>query len=75
MAGNVLVWAADWYAEDYYESSPARNAMGAASGQSRVLRGGSWLDDESSVRGAKRVGATPDTTYYVHGFRCASSQE
>ena len=75
MAGNVSEWVADWYAEDTYESSPSQNATGASSGESRVLRGGSWLDERYSVRGANRIGATPDTAYYVHGFRCASSQE
>ena len=48
MAGNVSEWVADHYdaitysAPSYYQSSPARNPTGPASGTMRIARGASW---------------------------------
>ena len=38
--GNAWEWCADWYAWDYYVSSPPDDPKGPSSGTSRVLRGG-----------------------------------
>lgn len=54
MVGNVNEWCSDWYAEDYYAKSPSENPKGAAGGEYRVLRGGSWLDLPNAVRVALR---------------------
>ncbi len=54
MAGNVWEWVWDWYDSGYYAKSRASDPVGADSGSSRVLRGGSWgvlpVDLRSSSR-------------------------
>ncbi|MEW6746447.1 MAG: SUMF1/EgtB/PvdO family nonheme iron enzyme [Planctomycetota bacterium] len=58
MAGNIFEWCNDWYLPDYYSNSPYDNPRGPASGNVRVLRGGSWDDDDVSLRCATRDHAT-----------------
>ncbi len=73
MVGNVWEWMADWYVEDYYANSSSNNPQGPTSGECRVLRGGSWFNDEASVRVANRLKSNPFTSTHVVGFRCALS--
>lgn len=56
MAGNAWEWVDGWYDED-------KNL--------RMLKGGSWLTPQASVRSAVRLGDDPNSRYNDYGFRCA----
>lgn len=70
-AGNVWEWVLDWYSETFYEISPKLNPSGPDSGQTRVLRGGSWYFLEYDLRVANRLRRDPGMGYNLAGFRCA----
>jgi formylglycine-generating enzyme required for sulfatase activity len=71
MAGNVMQWCADYYGEDYYMSSPAKNPTGPEQSKTRVLRGGSWFAySEEYFRCDNRNFSAPDFGIYDNGFRC-----
>jgi formylglycine-generating enzyme required for sulfatase activity len=71
MTGNVSEWTADWYDENYYGKSPERNPKGPSSGETRVIRGGSWGSGPANVRSAIRGRDTPSDRIDGIGFRCA----
>ena len=74
MHGNAWQWCADWYAADYYATSPVDDPTGPDAGSNRVLRGGSWLSWPDVSRAAKRDRLTPDFRYVRSGFRVARTR-
>jgi formylglycine-generating enzyme required for sulfatase activity len=71
MHGNVGEWCWDLYDKDYYAGSPRKDPSGPATGNQRVIRGGSWLVTETNCRSASRFWQTPDEAKDFVGFRVA----
>jgi len=73
MAGNVYEWVADWYASDYYSHSPSENPLGPSKSDSRVVRGGSWVNGPYELRVSYRGWGYMTAKFSNFGFRCAIS--
>jgi sulfatase modifying factor 1 len=69
MHGNVWEWCRDRYDSQYYARSPRVDPAGPDSGDTRVLRGGSWNDAPHFVRSAFRISRSPDGRCNLAGFR------
>ena len=70
MIGNVQEWVSDWYAPDYYASSPAADPQGPSAHLSyRVYRGGGWITDGKNCRRAYRAFDLPLNKHAAVGFR------
>jgi formylglycine-generating enzyme required for sulfatase activity len=71
LIGNASQWVKDWYAEDFYQTSPARDPQGPLRGSFRVLRGGEWNEKPSNLQASYR--GWDEVTYWgpTLGVRCA----
>jgi formylglycine-generating enzyme required for sulfatase activity len=67
MNGNVCEWCWDWYGD--YAGEAQTDPAGAVSGDTRVIRGGSWLSAAQLLRSACRADVDPVDRYYDIGFR------
>jgi formylglycine-generating enzyme required for sulfatase activity len=65
LSGNVWEWCLNEYVNP--------NKVEVTDDATRVLRGGSWNDNQGSARTAYRSGGSPDFRYYFIGFRVVSA--
>jgi formylglycine-generating enzyme required for sulfatase activity len=72
LAGEINEWAFDWYTNNY--ADPCVDCAQLSAGSTRVIKGGNWNDDTSSLLPTNRAGNNPPTERndYI-GFRCARS--
>jgi formylglycine-generating enzyme required for sulfatase activity len=73
MHGNVWEWVQDWYAGDYYGYGITVDPPGLATGETRVLRGGSRSVSAAGARSASRYHAPPGGQGSDYGFRLAQN--
>ncbi|NQT29115.1 MAG: formylglycine-generating enzyme family protein [Candidatus Saganbacteria bacterium] len=67
MSGNVWERLGDWYREEGYDRDDTNNPTGSTTGRGKVLRGGSWYDDNpGGLRSAYRDSYHPE--YRSDGF-------
>jgi formylglycine-generating enzyme len=68
--GNVWEWVSDWYGAEYYGVGDVKDPRGPNAGDMRVVRGGSWVNDDfGMLRCSYRHKVPPDTYAYSVGFR------
>ncbi len=75
MHGNVAEWTGDLYGDSFYAKAGGEDPTGPASGDERVLRGGSWRAGAAACRSAARFSEPPGLAdvcfgYEAYGFRC-----
>ena len=70
MSGNVMEYVQYWYAGDIFIYHGQENPMYTDNGSSRIMRGGSWMNDAQRVRCVSRSIVIPGyTNTSYQGFR------
>jgi formylglycine-generating enzyme required for sulfatase activity len=69
MAGNVTEWVLDTYNGTY--TNPCSDCAILTTSTTHAIRGGSFNDQASYLRAARRVGAITYMAYANQGIRCA----
>jgi serine/threonine protein kinase len=75
MVGNVWEWVLDWYAPINPDFTPSHNPMGPATGKTKVIRGGSFMNSERLVTCHTRDHALPEVQAVNYGFRSRLDEE
>ena len=73
MHGNVFEWCEDWKAD--YPAGAVTDPKGPATGERRVLRGGSFYFSDSEARSSYRYDDTPSDRDSIFGFRLAKTAD
>jgi formylglycine-generating enzyme required for sulfatase activity len=74
-SGNVWEWCNDWFSPDFHKTENRNNPTGPMKGESKVMRGGSFLCHHSycnRYRVAARSSNTVDSSTSNIGFRCVA---
>jgi sulfatase modifying factor 1 len=73
ITGNAWEWCADWFSPEYHLYGTRVNPVGPEAGQTRAMRGGSYLCHASycnRYRNSARTSNTPDSAGTNISFRC-----
>lgn len=71
LGGNVSEWVLDTWDAGFYASSPVTSPVNTAAGDSKVVRGGSYVSPKAKVRSAFRQSGAADAASAAVGVRCA----
>ncbi len=67
--GNLWEWCNDFYSKSYYKYRPKENPTGPDSGDYKVMRGGSWTDNTTTLSTSNRNAVNPTAHKINLGFR------
>ena len=67
MHGEVSEWCQDWFGP--YPGGAVTDPQGPPTGDERIIRSGSWLDNPFALRSAMRYYAPPRNVSGIYGFR------